>query len=71
MFIIFIILTVVSFSSIQFISPIPKSIQLEYHCNDNVADIKYCPTNLDHCASDLFLKNSKINRTKEYTFDVS
>lgn len=71
MFVIFIILTVVSFSSVQFIAPISKTTQLEYHCNDGVHDLRFCPKSLDRCAADLFLQNSKKNTTKEYTFDVS
>lgn len=71
MFIIFILLTVASFSSVRFISPIVKTTQLEYHCNDGISDLKFCPSSLDHCAADLFLQNSNKNATKEYTFDVS
>lgn len=71
MFVFFIILTILAFSSIQFISPIPKTTQLDYHCNYNVADLQFCPTSLDHCAADLLLDNSNENDTKEYVFDVS
>lgn len=69
MFIFFILLTIISFSSIQFISPIQKSTQLDFHCNDGTADLKFCPKSLDHCAVDLLIDSR--NSTKEYLFDVS
>lgn len=71
MFVFFIILTVVSFSTIQFISPIPKSTQIDYHCNYGATVLKFCPTSLDHCATDLFIENSLKNITSQYIFDVS
>lgn len=67
MFVFFIILTVISFSTIQFISPIPKTTQLEFHCNDRFKALKFCPSKLDHCATDAFLRNG----SNEYIFDVS
>lgn len=70
MFVFFIILTIGAFSSVQFIPPISKSTQLNYHCNDGMADLKYCPTSMDHCAADLLLTNSNQPATKDYTFDV-
>lgn len=70
MFIFFIILTAVSFFMIQFIPTIPKSTQIEFHCNRAI-DLKFCPSKMDHCAADLFLQKSNLNRSNEYTFDVS
>lgn len=70
MFIIFIFLTIGAFSSVQFIPPISKSTKLDYHCNDGIADLKYCPSSMDHCAADLLMKNKEITTTKEYIFNV-
>lgn len=69
MFIFFIILTIASFSSIQFIPSIPKQTKLEYHCSQT-ADLKFCPSSLDHCAVDLLLANKDKNNTGDYIFDV-
>lgn len=70
MFVFFIFLTIGAFASVQFIPPISKSTELDYHCNDGMADLKYCPTSIDHCAADLLLKNANQTATKDYTFDV-
>lgn len=69
MFVIFIFLTIGAFTSIKFIEPISKSTRIDYHCN-GLADLKYCPNALDHCAADLFLSNENKTTVKEYTFDV-
>lgn len=69
MFMFFILLTVVSFFSVQFIPSIPKFTQIDLHCNDGSAILKYCPQQIDHCASDLLL--SDRNETKVLVFDVS
>lgn len=73
MFVFFILITIISFSSIHFISPIPKSTKVDFHCNDGVADLKFCSKSLDHCASDFLIGNKDSNETanKEYEFDVS
>ncbi|XP_031631871.1 major facilitator superfamily domain-containing protein 6-A isoform X2 [Contarinia nasturtii] len=70
MFVIFIVIAIGAFSSIQFIPPIPKHTQIDYHCSYNEADLKFCPSSMDHCAADLFLQNSNKNITKVYTFDL-
>ncbi|XP_055319817.1 major facilitator superfamily domain-containing protein 6 isoform X2 [Sitodiplosis mosellana] len=70
MFVIFIFLTVGAFTSVKFIPPILKSTKVDYHCNDGMADLKYCPTSIDHCAADLFINNINQTTTKEYTFDL-
>lgn len=71
MFMFFIILTAVSFFTIQFIPTIPKSTQIDFHCNKGVEDLRFCPSKMDHCAADLFIEKSNKNQSNEYTFDVS
>lgn len=73
MFVFFILLTLGAFSSIQFIPSIPKNTKLQFNCNDAVADLKYCPSSLDHCAADSLLNSRDNNETanREYKFDVS
>lgn len=69
----FILLTLASFSSIQFIPSIPKSTKLQYHCNAGIADLKFCSTSLDHCAADNLIGSRNDNATAkvDYKFDVS
>lgn len=71
MFIFFILLTIVSFSSIRFITPIPKITQLDFHCNDGLMDLKFCPKTFDHCAADLLVDSTSQNNSKELLFDVN
>lgn len=73
MFVFFILLTLGAFSSIQFIPSIPKNTKLLFDCNDGVANLKYCPTSLDHCAADNLLNSQDRNETanRDYKFDVS
>lgn len=67
MFLFFIFLTIASFASIKFIPPVPKLTQIEYHCNDGVAALKYRSENIDFCGVEEFLN---ANRTS-IKFDVS
>lgn len=69
MFLAFILLTIVAFASIKFITPIAKTAQLDFHCNDGIADLRYCPEKMDYCGADQ-LKNATSNAT-EIKFDVS
>lgn len=71
MFMFFIILTAVSFFTIQFIPTIPKSTQIDFHCDHASEALKFCPSKLDHCAADLFVDKANKNQSNEYTFDVS
>lgn len=68
MFLFFILLTIVSFYAINFITPIPKITEIEYHCNDNFSDLKFCPEKKSkECASQKLLNyaNSRVNETYE------
>lgn len=71
LFVFFILLTLASFASIQFIPSIPKSTQLHYHCNDGVAVLKFIPSSLDHCAADNTLDSQNATANLVYKFDVS
>lgn len=71
MFMFFIILTAVSFFTIQFIPTIPKSTQIDFHCDHASEALKFCPSKLDHCAADLFVDKSNKNQSNGYAFDVS
>lgn len=71
MFIFFILLTVISFASIQLISPIEKQTQLQFNCNHGVSDLKFCSGSLDHCAADLLSHESNATAFKVLKFDVS
>lgn len=71
MFMFFIILTAVSFFTIQFIPTIPKSTKIDFHCSGGSEVLKFCPSKMDHCAADLFIQKSNKNQSNEYTFDVS
>lgn len=69
MFLFFILLTIVSFASIKFITPIPKTTQLEFHCNDGISDLRYSPETIDYCGTER-LKNG-TNSGADIKFDVS
>ncbi|XP_055690284.1 major facilitator superfamily domain-containing protein 6 isoform X2 [Lutzomyia longipalpis] len=43
LFILFLILTAVSFFAIMFIPPIPADATVEFHCNGGATDLKHCP----------------------------
>lgn len=47
------VLTAVAFMGIKFIQPIEHTAAIEFHCNDGVADLRYCPANgqLDNCTA--------------------
>lgn len=71
MFISFIALTIISFYAINFIKPIPKQTQIEFHCNDDFSSLKFCQRKPDYCATaDLRNYTDKL-KNETYHFDVS
>lgn len=71
MFIFFILLTIISFYSINFIKPIPKETQIVYNCNDDFSDLKFCMNKPDYCATADLLNYTNTLSNKTYHFDVS
>lgn len=73
MFIFFIFLTIISFASIKFIQPIEKTTKVDLHCNDGVADLKYCTETIDFCAADNLINytNRNVSEITGIRFDVS
>lgn len=50
LFLLFQILTAIAFFGINFIPQVEHNASLEFHCNDGLSDLKYCPnTTIDEC----------------------
>lgn len=65
LFLLFQLLTGIAFFGIQFIKPIEHAATVEFHCNDGVSDLRYCPpngTDIDTCITD-DLTRERSNQT--------
>ncbi|XP_055708633.1 major facilitator superfamily domain-containing protein 6 isoform X2 [Phlebotomus papatasi] len=56
LFLLFLILTAVSFFAIMFIPPIPADSSVEFHCNGGAVDLKHCPKEGEHLDSTVIEK---------------